>query len=327
MIIKQYELKNINFIKFKILLLYGKNDGQKEEAVDYLVKNNEILTYEQNEIIEKKDKFFDGIYTKSLFGDKRIIVIKRVTDKIINIIEEINIQKIEDAIIILIADILEKRSKLRLKFEKDKNLICAAFYPDNRDALMRLASNFFKTNKISISPSSINTIIDKTNEDRSALINEIEKIKLYTINNKKIDDKNILKLVNLNENHNLSELIDNCLLKNKKKTIKILNDNNFNTDDCVLITKIFLNKSKRILELSKKYNNDKNINLTISSARPPIFWKDKDNIKHQVLNWPTKSLKELLFEISEIELLIKKNINNSVNILTNFIIEKSSTEN
>ena len=325
MIIKQYELKNINFIKFKILLLYGKNDGQKEEAVDYLVKNNEILTYEQNEIIEKKDKFFDGIYTKSLFGDKRIIVIKRVTDKIINIIEEINIQKIEDAIIILIADILEKRSKLRLKFEKDKNLICAAFYPDNRDALMRLASNFFKTNKISISPSSINTIIDKTNEDRSALINEIEKIKLYTINNKKIDDKNILKLVNLNENHNLSELIDNCLLKNKKKTIKILNDNNFNTDDCVLITKIFLNKSKRILELSKKYNNDKNINLTISSARPPIFWKDKDNIKHQVLNWPTKSLKELLFEISEIELLIKKNINNSVNILTNFIIEKSST--
>ena len=327
MIIKQYELKNINFIKFKILLLYGKNDGQKEEAVDYLVKNNEILTYEQNEIIEKKDKFFDGIYTKSLFGDKRIIVIKRVTDKIINIIEEINIQKIEDAIIILIADILEKRSKLRLKFEKDKNLICAAFYPDNRDALMRLASNFFKTNKISISPSSINTIIDKTNEDRSALINEIEKIKLYTINNKKIDDKNILKLVNLNENHNLSELIDNCLLKNKKKTIKILNDNNFNTDDCVLITKIFLNKSKRILELSKKYNNDKNINLTISSARPPIFWKDKDNIKHQVLNWSTKSLKELLFEISEIELLIKKNINNSVNILTNFIIEKSSTEN
>ena len=325
MIIKQYELKNINFNKFKILLLYGKNDGQKEEAVDYLVKNDEILTYEQNEMIEKKDKFFDGIYTKSLFGDKRIIVIKRVTDKIINIIEEINIQKIEDAIIILIADILEKRSKLRLKFEKDKNLICAAFYPDNRDALMRLASNFFKTNKISISHSSINTIIDKTNEDRSALINEIEKIKLYTINNKKIDDKKILKLVNLSENHNISELIDNCLLKNKKKTIKILNDNNFNTDDCVLITKIFLNKSKRILELSKKYKNNKNINLTISSARPPIFWKDKDNIKHQVLNWPTKSLKELLFEISEIELLIKKNINNSVNILTNFIIEKSST--
>ena len=326
MIIKSYEIQSVKFTKFKIFLLYGKNDGQKEEVVNYLKNDNESFSYEQNEIVEKKENLFNEIYIKSLFGEKKIIVIKRVTDKILNIIEEIEIKKIEDTKIVLIADTLEKRSKLRLKFEKDKYLVCAPFYPDNREALIKLASNFFKTNKIPISHSSINTIIDKTNEDRSALINEIEKIKLYTISNKKINDSDILKLVNLNENHNISELIDNCLLKNKKKTIKILNDNNFNNDDCVLVARIFLNKSKKIHELSKKYENNNDINLAISSARPPIFWKDKENVKQQVLNWTTKSLKELLFEISEIELLIKKNINNSVNILTNFIIEKSSTE-
>ena len=327
MIYKSFEIKNINFDKFKIFLFYGKNDVQKEEAVNYLKNNNEFFSYEQNEVIEKKESFFNEIYTKSLFGEKKIIIIKRVTDKILNIIEEIEIKKIEDTKIVLIADILEKKSRLRLKFEKEKYLVCAPFYPDTRETLLRLASSFFKANKISISHSTINTIIDKTNEDRSALINEIEKIKLYTINDKKIDDKNILKLVNLNENHGISELIDNCLLKNKTKTIKILNDNNFNNDDCILVTRIFLNKSKKIHELSKKYENNNDINLTISSARPPIFWKDKENIKQQVLNWTTKGLKELLFDISEIELLIKKNINNSVNILTNFIIEKSSTEN
>ena len=326
MIIKSYEIQKIKLSELKIFLLYGKNDSQKQEVVNYLKNDNDFFSYEQNEIIEKKENFFNEIYIKSLFGEKKIIVIKRVTEKILNIIEEIEIKKIEDTKIILIADILEKRSKLRLKFEKDKYLVCAPFYPDNRETLLKLASNFFKTNKVSISHSSINTIIDKTNEDRSALMNEIEKIKLYTINNKKIDDRNILKLINLNENHNISELIDNCLLKNKKKTIKILNDNNFNNDDCVLVTRIFLNKSKKIHELSKKYENNNDINLTISSARPPIFWKDKENIKQQVLNWTTKSLKELLFEINEVELLIKKNINNSVNILTNFIIEKSSTE-
>lgn len=326
MIIKSYEIQSVKFTKFKIYLLYGKNDGQKEEVVNYLKNDNESFSYEQNEIVEKKENLFNEIYIKSLFGEKKIIVIKRVTDKILNIIEEIEIKKIEDTKIVLIADTLEKRSKLRLKFEKDKYLVCTPFYPDNREALIKLASNFFKTNKIPISHSSINTIIDKTNEDRSALINEIEKIKLYTISNKKINDSDILKLVNLNENHNISELIDNCLLKNKKKTIKILNDNNFNNDDCVLVARIFLNKSKKIHELSIKYENNNDINLAISSAKPPIFWKDKENVKQQVLNWTTKSLKELLFEISEIELLIKKNINNSVNILTNFIIEKSSTE-
>ncbi len=327
MIFKSQEIKNINTIKFKIALFYGKNDIQKKEMVDFLINKNDLYNYEQNEIIEKKENFYNEIYIKSLFGNKKIIVIKRVTDKIINIIENIEIQKIEDTIIILIADILEKKSKLRIKFEKDKNLICTAFYPDNRDTLFRLASNFFRTNKISISPSLINTIIEKTNEDRGALLNELEKVKIYTINNKKINDENILKLINLNENHSIAELIDNCLSKNKKKTIRILNDNNFSNDDCVMVTRVFLQKSKKIYELLKKYEDNKDINLTISTAKPPIFWKDKEITKQQILNWTTKNLRELLFEINEIELLIKKNINNSLDILTNFIIEKSSTKN
>ena len=327
MILKSYEIKNINSDNFKTFLFHGKNESQKIEATNYLANKNEFFSYEQNEIIERKEDFFNQIYIKSLFNEKKIIVIKRVTDKIVSIIEEIKINKIEDTIIILVADVLEKRSKLRLKFEKDKNLICTAFYPDNRETLMKLASKLFATNKISISPSLINTIIHKTNDDREALLNEIEKITLYAINNKKIDEKNILKLINLSENHSIAELIDSCLLKNKKKTIRILNDNNFSSEDCVLITRIFLNKSKKIHKLSEDYENNKNIDLTISSAKPPIFWKDKEITKQQILNWTTKNLKQLLFEINEIELLIKKNINNSTNILTNFIIEKSSQKN
>ena len=323
MILKSQEIKNINTNKFKIALFYGKNDIQKREMVDFLINENDFYNYEQNEIIDKKENFYNEIYIKSLFGNKKIIVIKRVTDKIINIIEDIEIQKIEDAIIILIADILEKKSKLRIKFEKDKNLVCTAFYPDNRDTLVRLASSFFRVNKISISPSLINTIVEKTNEDRGALLNELEKIKIYTFNNKKINDENILKLINLNENYSIGELIDCCLSKNKKKTIKILNDNSFSNDDCIMITRVFLQKTKKIHELLKKYEDNKDINLTISTAKPPIFWKDKEITKQQILNWTTKNLKELLFEINEIELLIKKNINNSIDILTNFIIEKS----
>ena len=327
MIFKSQEIKNINTNKFRIFLFYGKNDIQKKEIIDFLINKNDFYNYEQNEIIEKKENFYNEIYIKSLFGNKKIIVIKRVSDKIINIIENIEIQKIEDTIIILIADILEKKSKLRIKFEKDKNLVCTAFYPDNRDTLARLASSFFRANKISISPSLINTIIEKTNEDRGALLNELEKVKIYSINNKKIKDENILKLINLNENHSITKLIDSCLSKNKKKTIKILNDNNFSNDDCVMVTRVFLQKTKKIHELLKKYEDNKDINLTISTAKPPIFWKDKEITKQQILNWTTKNLKELLFEINEIELLIKKNINNSINILTNFIIEKSSQKN
>ena len=325
MILKFYETKKINTAKSKIILFYGKNYGQIKDSIDHLVKKNERLNYDQNEIIEKYNDFFDKIYTKSLFGEDKVIIIKRVSDKILNIIQDINISKIENTIIILIADTLDKRSKLRLAFEKDKNFICTAFYPDNKETLSKLASNFFRDNKISLSQLSINTIIEKTNDDRNALLNELEKIKLYTVSGKKLDDEKIIKLVNLNENHSIAELIDSCLVKNRNKTIRILRDNNYNNDDCILITRIFLNKLKIIIKLSKQYEYNNNLELTISSAKPPIFWKDKAIIKQQILNWKVETLKRSLYEINELELLIKKNINNSINLLTDFIIKKAST--
>ena len=86
----------------------------------------------------------------------------------------------------------------------------------------------------------------------------------------------------------MSELIDNCLSKNKKKTINILNENNFSNEDCILIIRIFLNKLKKILKLSNEFKKNKNIDLTISSAKPPIFWKDKEITKQQIFVWKPK---------------------------------------
>ena len=327
MILKYYETKKIDTTKSKIILFYGKNDRLIKDSIDYLGKKKEFLIYDQNEIIEKHKDFFDNLYTKSLFGENRVFLIKRTTDKILNIIQDIDTSKIEDTEIILIADTLDKRSKLRTKFEKDKNLICTAFYPDNREILTKLASNFFRENKISVSQLVINTIIDKSNDDGNALLNELEKIKLYTIYGKKLDNEKIIKLINLNENHSITELVDSCLIKNRKKTIRILRDNNYNNDDCILITRIFLNKLKLIIRLSKEYENNNNLDVTISSAKPPIFWKDKEIIKQQIINWKTESLKKSLYEINELELLIKKNINNSINLITDFIIKKASVWN
>tara|TARA_B100000035_G_C21002062_1_gene555441 strand:- start:137 stop:1120 length:984 start_codon:yes stop_codon:yes gene_type:complete len=327
MILKSYEIKKINTNKSKIILLYGKNDAQKDEAINSISNNTDYFSYDQNQIIENPENFFDEIYTKSLFGNNKIIIIKRVTDKILNTIQNINLEKVQDTIILLIADILDKRSKLRLKFEKDKDLVCIAFYPDSRQTLMGFASNFLRKINVSVSSSLINTIIEKTNEDKGALLNELKKIDLYTKNNKKIDEGKIYKLINLNENHSFNDLVDNCLVKNKKKTIRILGDNNFVNEDCVLIMRIFLNKSKLVLKLVKEYEINHNIDKTISLAKPPIFWKDKEMVKNQILNWQAQDLNNLIYEINELELLIKKNINNSINLMTNFIFEKLSTNN
>jgi len=324
MIIKSFEISKINPSLNNLFLFYGKNEGFKNEVTKNIIKNkNDILNYEEKEILENEDNFIENLLTKSLFDEKKIIIIKRSTDKILGIIEDLCSKKIEDIIIILNADNLEKKSKLRSFFEKDKKLVCVPFYPDNEQTLTKLAYNFFKNKKISISQANINLIINKCNGDREVLIKELTKIEYYSKNGNKISSENIIKLTNLSENHSVAELVDNCLAKNKKKIINILNENNFNNEDCILIARSFLNKSKKILQLSKEFEKNKNIELTISSAKPPIFWKDKEITKQQLNQWKPEHIKKLIYKLCEIELLIKKNLNNSIHLITDFILEQS----
>ncbi|MDC0030605.1 DNA polymerase III subunit delta, partial [Candidatus Pelagibacter sp.] len=141
-----------------------------------------------------------------------------------------------------------------------------------------------------------------------------------------VTSENIAKLTNLSENYSILELIDNCLAKNKKKITNILNENNFSNDDCIMITRSFLVKAKKLLTLSTLFESNKNIDLTISSAKPPIFWKEKEITKQQIYKWKPKNIKKLIFALSETELQIKKNINNSINFITDFILSQSSSE-
>ena len=327
MIIKSYQINQINPTIHNLLLFYGKNEGLKNEIIKNIIRDKKnINNYDEKEVLENEYNFVENILTKSLFDDEKIIIIKRSTDKILKVIENLNSKKLDDITIIINADNLEKKSKLRSFFEKNKETICIPFYPDTDQTLSKLAYDFLKGRKISISQSSINLIINKCSGDREALYNELNKIYFYTKNGKKITTEDIMKITNLIENHSVSELVDNCLAKNNKKIINILNENNFNNEDCILITRSLLNKSKKILQLVKEFENNKNIELTISSAKPPIFWKDKEITKQQIKKWKPENIKDLIYKLTDIELLIKKNLNNSINFITDFILEQSYTK-
>ena len=327
MILKSFEIKKIDHNTNNLILFYGKNEGLKNEALSILNQNkNDIFNYEEKEILDNENNFIEDILSKSLFEPQKFIVIKRASDKILNIIETLRQKKIEDTTIILNSDNLEKKSKLRSLFEKDKKLVCVPFYPDTDQTLSKLVYNFLRDKKISISTSNINLIVNKCSGDREVLMNELQKIEYFSKKGKKINNENISKLINLSENHSISELIDNCLAKNKKKIINILNENNFSNEDCIVITRSFLIKAKKLLTLSLTFETNKNIEITISSAKPPIFWKEKEITKQQIYKWKPKNIKKLIYTLGETELQIKKNINNSINLITDFILNQASTE-
>ena len=329
MILKSYEISKVNLKENNLILFYGKNEGLKVEEISKIISKNpdkSVLNYEEKEILENQNNFIENIISKSLFEKEKIIVIKRATDKILKIIDDIITKNLEDLIIVINADILEKKSKLRSFFDKDKKLVSVAFYPDNEQTLSKLTYNFLREKKISISSSNINLIVNKCAGDREKLTKELQKIEYFSKNGKKINSENISKLINLSENHSISELVDNCLAKNNKRIISILNENNFNNEDCIMIVRSFLIKAKKLLVLSTAFEINENIDLTISSAKPPIFWKEKEITKQQIYKWKPKNIKKLIYTLGEIELQIKKNMNNSINLITDFILNQTSAE-
>ena len=321
MILKTFELSKIKDETI-FYLLYGKNDGLKSECIDKILNKSigKVYNYDEKQIKDEIETFYENILSGSLFEDSKIIIINRATDKIYEIIQDLIDRDIHNIKIIINAGTLETRSKIRSLFEKQKDLICIPTYQDNNDTLSKLATIFFRDEKILISQQNINLIIEKCNGDRGFLRNELNKIKNYAREKKKLSSKEILKLINLSENFEFSELIDNCLAKNKNKIINILNENNFNTEDCIIILRTFLSKAKRILKLAIQFEKNKDINKTINSAKPPIFWKEKNNVKKQVTVWNEVDLREKIYKINEIERIVKTNSLNSLNIVSDFIV-------
>ena len=327
MIVKSFEIKNKKDNKF--FLFYGENQGYKNQVIDeeFKKKIESIYHYEESEILNDKERFFTNLLSNSFFENEKLILINRTTDKIKDLVEEIIEKNIDGIVLILNSNSLEKKSKLRSLFEKSKIAVCVAFYEDNNQTLSVITGQFFRNNKILISQKIINLIVGRCRGDRQNLNNELEKIKSYTQNKNKVEIQDILKLTNLAENYSVSELIDSCLSKNKKKTINVLNENNYSPEDCVLIIRTFLMKAKRLLKLCKEQLRIKNLDATIATFKPPIFWKDKEIVKQQIRSWSYNQAEALTYEVNEIELLIKKYPHNSVNILLNFIISKTSSVN
>ena len=327
MIIKNNELQKLKATTNKLFLLYGENKGFKNQFIEEnLVSNfNEnIFKYDESEIINNYDKFISDILNKSFFENKKLFIISNVSEKILKLIEEFISLNITDISIIIKTGILDKKSKLRNFFEKDKNTVCIPFYSDENKSLNNIANNFFLKKKISVSQEAINFLVERCSGDRDNLQNELTKIDSYASDKGKISLDEICKLTNLAENYSVNELIDNCLAKNKKKMSFILNQNNFSNDDCILILRTMLNKSKRILKIKKELNGNNSIDSVISSFKPPIFWKDKQIVKAQLMNWRSEDIENLIYKINNIEFLVKKNTINSLNIVSDFILVEAN---
>ncbi|MDB3968706.1 DNA polymerase III subunit delta [Candidatus Pelagibacter ubique] len=326
MILKSFELNKIKLNNYKFYLFYGDNEGLKEENIKNLFEKkyqDKIHRYEEKEILDNINIFFNSVLTRSFFDNEKLIIINRATDKVRIIIEDLIEKNPEDIQVILNSKNLEKKSTLRKLFEKEKSVICIPFYEDNNQTLNSIISLFFRNKKIPVSQQLINVLVERSRGDRKNLNNELEKIENFSLNKKNLNIKEIIKLTNLADNYSASELVDHSLAKNTRKTVTILGENNYSDEDNIIIIRTLLAKLKRLVKIYDLVDEKNNIEQAISACRPPIFWKDKPLVTQQISSWKKDGLEQLIYKTNEIELLVKKNSVLAKNILADFIINNS----
>lgn len=332
MIVKSQTLYNQRLEEINFYLLYGSNKGLIKDLIDNVIItsfNDNINTYKysQDDIISDPNSFKEKIYNHSLFETKKLIIIDKATDKIFIIIKELIDDNVEGIKVILKSDLLEKRSKLREFFERNKKTIIVPNYEDNYQTLKNIAEDFFKRKKIAISNQNLNHIVNSAKDKRENLRNELIKIENFCHNKKTINFNEIFRLVNISEETHASKLVNESLLKNSKKIIQILNENNSSIDENIMIIKIFLNKLKRLKDIKKKIIKSNNIDEVFSTFKPAIFWSEKDIIKKQLKIYTEKKISSLIAKINNVELILKKNSNNHILLTNNFIFDIINSSN
>ena len=325
MIIKTFEISRKKIDDYNFFLVYGENEGLKNEIIQILKKNlkGNVETYDEAQILNNNESFYEKIFNQSLFEKEKTIIVNRCSDKLFDVIENILEKNTTDIKIILNALVLEKKSKLRSLFEKNKELIIIPTYKDTSITLVETAKKFFNNYKVSISHETINLLVNRCSGDRGHLKSELDKILIYIQDKKNISLEEIYKLTNLADNFTINELVDNSLSKNSKKTSEIINESNYKPEDSILILRTFLQKAKRLLNLYESQSVNLDYDNLINNYKPPIFWKDKPLVKKQLEKWSKSKIKDLIVDINKTEIFMKKNSSISLMLVFNFVYETS----
>ena len=325
MILKSYIVEqNLDILNdYQAVVIYGENEGIKNNIkikLKEINKNSEIISFFEDEITKNKNLLYENIANESLFNEKKIIFIQSATDKILNeVIECLEIYNPNTKVYIF-SENLDKKSKLRNLFEKEKKLAIFCCYEDNEKILINYINNELNGYK-GLTGEIINFIISNSSLNRKIIQSEIVKIKSF-FNDKIIKKKQLLELLNFKNNNGFEEIRDSALSGKKQKINKLLSEIELINDDSFFYLNNLNFRILKLLEIQSINETFKNYEKALENIKPPVFWKDKPTYLEQLKKWDITKLNKAADKIGSAEILMKKNsqIRNDL-VIKDLIIE------
>lgn len=325
MILKSYIVEqNLDILNdYQAVVIYGENEGIKNSIkikLKEINKNSEIISFFEDEITKNKNLLYENIANESLFNEKKIIFIQSATDKILNEVNGCLEIYNPNTKVYIFSENLDKKSKLRNLFEKEKKLAIFCCYEDNEKILINYINNELNGYK-GLTGEIVNFIISNSSLNRKIIQSEIVKIKSF-FNDKIIKKKQLLELLNFKNNNGFEEIRDSALSGKKQKINKLLSEIELINDDSFFYLNNLNFRILKLLEIQSINETFNNYEKALENIKPPVFWKDKPTYLEQLKKWDITKLNKAADKIGSAEILMKKNsqIRNDL-VIKDLIIE------
>ena len=314
--IKSYIIENnIKKIKdYPFILLYGENRGLTNFLKQSFKKicDKEVINFFQDELIKNEGLLIEEMDNSSLFGKDKLIIIHEASDKIFEQIKN-NFKTNTDNTVLIISDVLDRKSKLRDFFSKGENCALIACYNDSERTLVSFIKSELADFR-NLDQQTINTIIVNSNSNRLIAKNELEKIKTC-FPDKILDLNKVNNLLNYKEAESFEKARDAALSGEKEKLNIEISSANFMNDNILLYFNLLSSRMLRLLEAKKINEENKNIEFVLQQLKPKLFWKEKNAFLDQLNKWSLKKLNIALQKLNEFDKEIKKNFNQNNDIM------------
>lgn len=290
-IINKYNIEEINISKYD-LELNNLSEILEDACVVSLFSNNKLIIVENAYIFSRtQNKKIDNIEILENY-------LKNSSDTIIIFIN--NNEKIDTV-------------KKIVKLIKEKGVI-KEFNPLKN--INNTVKNMFDDYKIC--DSSINLLIDRVGKNLELIYQEVEKLKLYKIDDKIITNKDIIDAVQININVDIFKFIDDIINKNKLSAIKTYKELLKTNEEPIKIIAMLSSKIRLMYQaskLAKKGYTEEDISEILKVHKYPVHLAILSGYKYN-----SKILLKYLSELANLDIGIKTGEKDSKLALELFIL-------
>ena len=297
-------------MKDNIFALYSTSFRLLEEEIEKITGGNSYTTYNLDEM-EIDDVLNDASYY-TLFDDKNYMVVKNVTnfsankkgkessnkdDYLLNYLNEPN----DNTVLILVLKEKLNATKKISKIVKDKYNYVELNNPNQKES-RNIINKFLQKNKISIDYDGITYIINSLDNNYDLIMNELNKLLLYS--KKELNMKDLTHIISSNVLDNNFKFIDYIMDKDIKNIFKYYDD-------------FLLNKNSPIMLMSMLANEYRNVYLVKSMIRKKSkedmmstlgirFSFQIDKLINYSYSYKDKELEDYLLDLCNLDYKIKQ---------------------